>query len=103
MPFTSGFDPARLADHFAKHSGDFGAKTAAEYEAMADAFLGGPLPTDAIQATRVGGGDLVRYNPVTNEFGVLAKSGVIRSYFKPDPKVHGLPSNPDYFHAECKK
>ena len=44
MPFTLGFR-ARwlLEEHFDSHGHDFGAMDEVDYQAQADAFLGGPL------------------------------------------------------------
>ena len=44
-------------------------------------------------------GDIVRYNPAINEFGVVSSKGDIRTYYKPDPAVHGKGANLDYFNA----
>src|SRR5262249_54413329 len=72
---------ANLQDHFARHGGDFGAKTATEYEQQAARFLNGPLQKGVLQTVRPNG-DIVRFNPATNEFGVAASNGIIRTYFK---------------------
>jgi hypothetical protein len=58
-----------------------GAQTAAEYQTKADEFLGGQRGKDTLECSRKDGA-LLRYNPVTGEFGVLA-NGVIKTYFKP--------------------
>lgn len=42
-------------------------------------------------------GDIVRYNPSTDEFGVVSSGGSIRTYYKPGPTVHGKDSNLEYF------
>jgi filamentous hemagglutinin len=42
-------------------------------------------------------GDVVRYNPNTDEFGVGSSGGSICTYYKPDPAVHGKRSNLEYF------
>jgi len=42
----------------------------------------------------------VRYNPATEEFGVAQGNGTIRTYFKPDPSIHGYATNLDYFNAQ---
>ena len=91
-------DAAKLQDHFDRHGGDFGAKTPAEYEAQAKAFLTGPKPSGVLEKVR-SNGDIGRYNPTTDEFGVASPSA-IRTYFKPDPTVHGMPTNLDYFLAQ---
>jgi hypothetical protein len=49
------------------------------YEAKADAFLGGPLGVAVAECTRPNG-DRVRYNQVTQEFGVLRQDGTIATY-----------------------
>ena len=100
MPYTLGFDPILLPRHYADHGPDFAAATAADYERLADQFLGGP-PTDATRESRRVNGDFVRYNEVTEEFGILSAANVIRTYYKPDPAIHGFPSNLHYFWAEC--
>jgi len=103
VPFTSGFDPAELADHFKRHKADFGCTTPEEYEAQADLFLGGPLPAGAFEGIRINSRDVVRFNPNTNEFGIVSRHGVIRTYYKPKPRRHGFGSNYQYFLVECRK
>jgi filamentous hemagglutinin len=91
----------KLQDHFTRHGGDFGASTAAEYEQQAAGFLTGPRGAGVLEKVRpFPNGDVVRYNPATEEFGVLSPNGTIRTYFKPDPAVHGYPTNLDYFNAQ---
>lgn len=101
MTYTSGFGANRLADHFARHGDEVGAATEHEYEALADAFVGGPLGPETIEVARINDKSILRYNPVTNEFGVLAANRVIRTYFKPDPGTHGLANNLDFFEHQC--
>ena len=57
-------------------------------------------------------GDLVRYDPSTDEFGVLGADGYIRTYFVAVPcasmpsgtrDCHNEPTNLDYFRQECKR
>ena len=91
-------DQAKLDDHFARHGSDFGAKTTLEYQAQADRFLTASKPAGVLEKTRPNG-DVVRYNPSTDEFGVVSSGGSIRTYYKPDPAVHGRESNLDYFNA----
>jgi filamentous hemagglutinin len=92
-------DEAKLQDHFQRHGGDFDAKTSTAYQQEADGFLTGSKPTGVLEKMRTNGG-IVRYNPSTDEFGVVSKNGVIRTYCKPDPNVHGYPTNLDYFNAQ---
>jgi len=92
-------DDAKLQDHFQDHGADFGARTATQYEQQASAFLKGSKSASVLEKIRPNG-DVVRYDPATQEFGVISKDGVIRTYFKPDPAVHGRATNLDYFNAE---
>jgi filamentous hemagglutinin len=91
-------------EHYNSHVDEFGVKGMgpAEYQDRADEFLGAPKPAAVLECFR-SNGDTVRLNPATDEFGILSRSGFIRTYFKPDPAVHGRPTNIDYFKWECKK
>lgn len=92
-------DQAKLDDHSARHGSDFGAKNTLEYQAQADKFLTASKPAGVLEKARPNG-DIVRYNPSTDEFGVVSSGGSIRTYYKPDPAVHGKGSNLDYFNAQ---
>lgn len=92
-------DHAKLQDHFQRHGADFGATTPADYEQQADTFLNGPKSSGVLEKMR-SNGDVVRYNPSTEEFGIVRQDGTIRSYFKPDPAVHGFPADLDYFNVQ---
>jgi len=87
------FADSRLTDHFIRHGSDFGAQTAAEYEKIASNFLTKAKPEGVLEKVRPNTGDILRYNPTTNEFGILSNNGVIRTYFKPK---RGL----EYFNAQ---
>ena len=54
----------------------------AEYEVQARKFLTGPPGSGVLDKLRMGG-DIVRYNLTTNEFGVITQNGIIRTYFAP--------------------
>jgi hypothetical protein len=92
-------DQVKLEDHFARHGRDFGARSATEYQTMANGFLTDPLPVGVLEKTR-SNGDVVRYNPTTEQFGIVTNNGAIRTYYKPDPAVHGKGSNLDYFNGQ---
>jgi RHS repeat-associated protein len=88
-----------LADHFARHGKDFGAKTAQEYSQAASDFLrrsqGQRLPT------KIGPDGTIRvYDPQTNTFGSYTAGGGTRTFYKPDPAVHGYKTNLDYWNAQ---
>jgi hypothetical protein len=78
-----------LQDHFDRHGADFGAESADQYQSSASALLSGPLPAGVLQITR-SNGDIVRFNPETNEFGVASPTS-IRTYFIPNPQSMDIP------------
>jgi pyocin large subunit-like protein len=103
-----GFDPSELADHYAKHGADFPVSDDRQYEAQAAQFLVGPRRASLLECFR-SGGDLVRYDAATEEFGVLSGNGVIRTYYKPVPCrvrmvpfCHGEVDNIQYFRRTCR-
>jgi len=66
---------------------------------MAGNFLSDPLGKGVLQKTRPNG-DLIRFNTSTDAFGVLSSKGEVRTFYKPNPAVHGKASNLDYFNAQ---
>jgi len=66
---------------------------------MADAFLNGPQGTGVLQRVRANG-DVARYDPASEAFGIVKPDGTIRTFYKPDPAVHGYPINLDYFNVQ---
>lgn len=98
---TSGFlGPMDLSDHFRKHGEDFSAATAQHYEFLANAFLSGSPGPRHHQCLRKHG-DLLRFDCVTNEFGVLSSKGTIRTYYILKLGAHKHPSNISYFVDGC--
>jgi filamentous hemagglutinin len=89
----------RFHEHFQKHGSNCGAASAAAYGAMAKTFLTRPFVVGTLEKTRTNG-DVIRYNPNTEEFGVISAAGVVRTYFIPDPAAHGYPTNLAYFYAQ---
>jgi pyocin large subunit-like protein len=90
---------ARRQDHYARHGRTVGATSPGNYERMAGLFLTRPRAAKLHQKKR-SNGDLIRYNEVTEEFGVLSAAGVVKTFFIPDPTDHGYPTNLDYYHAQ---
>jgi len=98
----TGFaDNARLNDHFSRHGSDFGATTLQIYEQQAIDFLSGAPDANELQLQRTNG-DYIRFNPTTDEFGIVTQNGIIRTYYIPDPAIHGYPTNLDYFLAQYR-
>ena len=118
VPLTKGFTSARhLQAHHFKHASALGGLNAMDYQARADLFLGAVKGPGAFECKRLRG-DTVRYDPTTDEFGVLASDRTIRTYFIPIPchtvssvatrqqmrdngACHGQPNNVAYFQSEC--
>ena len=84
--------------HFNDHGGDFSAENAVDYIRKAREFLHNP-PAGVLTKIR-DTGDVVRFDPVTETFGVMDKHGVPRTFYVPDPAEHGFPTNLDYFNAQ---
>jgi pyocin large subunit-like protein len=120
VALTNGFSSTgELSRHFTKHASKFAnLQTEADYFNQADVFLGQPKPSHVRECQRKKG-DVLRFDPNTNEYGVLSAGGVIRTYFSPVPclqvpatirqavklagECHVHPDNLRYFLAECSK
>jgi hypothetical protein len=70
----------KLMDHFRKHGAEFGYETAKQYLQGAQRLVSGEGIETFVRAS----GDTLFYDAATNEFAVLSKEGVIRTYFKPE-------------------
>ncbi len=87
-----------LEEHFNAHNQDFGSSDEFAYEQLADAFLGGALRPTTVECHRTQFDSArVRYDYVSQEFGVIDADGYILTYFKPDPAEHGRATNRAYF------
>jgi pyocin large subunit-like protein len=84
--------------HFEDHGTEVGAQNAVDYVKKAEDFLHNP-PAGTLTKVR-NNGDVIRYDPSTNNFGVMDAKGTPRTFFQPDPSAHGKPSNLDYFHDQ---
>jgi hypothetical protein len=105
VPYTRGFEPGLDREHYEKHvlrQREFGPMGFKAYCDLADQFLGSELdPETTYECTRPGG-EVIRYNHVTGEFGVLHVNRVIGSYFRPMAERHEFPTNFDYFVWRCR-
>lgn len=98
MPFTKGFNNSRaLALHFVKHGGLLGANSEAEYLAMADTFLGGPLEQGALECARASDQNLLRFREPGQRFGVLFRDKVICTFYRLGPP----PRDVAWFRGKC--
>jgi len=79
---------ALLESHYNKHCSEFGNITKEEYLEGANRLLNS-TSDDILTKTRENG-DIIFYNPNTNEFAIKSADGYIRTYFKPTDGI-------DYF------
>jgi hypothetical protein len=104
VPFTSGFRTRLdLEDHFDAHGAEFSAEDEEAYLALADEFLGGAKKQTTLEGVRRRDQATIRYDYVSQEFGILSRDGYIVTYFKPDPAYHGKSTNREYFMWECNR
>ena len=99
MPFRH---PEALVEHFEKHKHEFTEITIDEYGRMADIFMLDPLPLDVKECRRKNG-DRVRFDPKTEEFGVLSSDGFVRTYLVVRPLQSMRMTAIEYFERQCKK
>lgn len=90
-----------LERHFVRHREEFGAATADEYERLADAFMTEPLRDGALECTHRDGG-IARFDPGTNEFGVLTAEGDISTFMIVRPLPSSRQTSFEYFQSNCK-
>ena len=95
------------ADHFQRHRRRLGIPPGLLYEViyekMADVFIGNPLGPRSDEFSRRWNGDVVRYDKKADVFAIKTTRAVIKTYYRPDPAVHGLPTNWDYYLSEKAK
>ena len=109
----------QMLKHYEQHGQDFGAKSPKEYARMAGEFLTGDTPNHVRECTRKKG-DVVRFDPTTDAYGILDANGVTRTFFKPVPcssvsdaqerdslrrtgRCHRHLDNTTYFLKECER
>ncbi len=92
------------SDHFQSHGGDFNPPftSAEDYEAAGIAFLTTALTGNMKEGLRRNG-DVIRFDSSTDEFAICDRNGVLKTYYKPDPKIHKQKDNTAYFRGQCQK
>lgn len=99
MPFKHRYS---RDNHFERHGDEFSAKTADEYEKMAEKFMYGPLPPGVKECKRTDG-VIVRFDPATAAFGTMSKDKRIYTYMLVMPPFGPGHTAESYFEHECKK
>lgn len=101
MPFGNSLS---LGDHFKKHGSDFpAARTAAEYEALADKFMAKPLVATLLEGKRQDG-RRVRFDSATRELCVVNRNGEVLTFYRVDRQlIVRKGGTQKYFAWECRK
>jgi hypothetical protein len=89
--------------HFERHEVEVGARTADEYEKMAEAFMTGPLKEGVRECHRTRDGALARFDPATTEYGVLTTSGTINTFMLLIIPPTSSDTPTQYFERDCSK
>lgn len=97
--WTSGDENA--TSHFIKHGKEFPFPTKDAYVMAAMDFVMNPPP--GTQSVVQSDGDHVYYNEQKNYFAVTNRAGKLRTFFRLDPRIHGYPTNMDYFRAQERR
>jgi hypothetical protein len=94
-----------LAIHFAKHGAKFGVATAADYEALADAFLTGPMNATTRDCTRPKLIDYLRFDSSNRHFGVLClQNNSVRTFYPAElALVTSRGGSAAFFAFECAR
>jgi len=77
--------PEELLGHFTDHMGKFGYSAPEQYLEGARQLTSGG---EGIETWLRNNADTLLYNPETNEFAVVSKDNVIRTYFKPIDSIN---------------
>jgi filamentous hemagglutinin len=94
----------KRSDHWYDHYAEFPEiANEVEYEQRAAEFLNAPLGPTMLENVRISDGDTIRYDRATENFAIMRPDGVIRTFFRPNKRWHGLSSNLAYFQQECAK
>jgi pyocin large subunit-like protein len=103
MANTNGFRPGSELSHWGKHWQKFAVPVdVATYASMADDFFGARPPGIA-EGQRRGNGDIIRFDPVTEHFGVVDNHGFIKTFYPAETSEHDEATNAEYFMAEITK
>lgn len=96
-PNGKGFKNAdRLAEHFAKHGGEFGAASATAYLALAQQLRDAPAGGNVLEVVRPLDGVVSRFDRASGAFIAFDRDGTIRTFFKPN-------DGEDYFRRQAKR
>jgi RHS repeat-associated protein len=98
--FQSGKE---LIRHAADHAHEFGVSEHAAYDKLATDLFSRLVGNGLMEKVRSTNGDIIRWDPTTNAFGVMRSDGYMRSLFRLDIdwlRANGYQSFSEYFHAQ---
>ena len=75
---------ARLAEHYEKHSREFGAISQAQYLQLAQQLRDAPVGGDIVEVVRQSDGVISRFDRGSGAFLAADPDGTIRTFFKPN-------------------
>lgn len=91
------WDSTTFMDHYSRHGFDFWNISEVEYARLANNFFMNSSnflrKTDSQWTIRL-------YDPKTNSFGSFNSNGTTKTFYKPNPTVHGYVSNLEYWNAQ---
>lgn len=103
MTSNQGFSFPNLQSHFENHGDDFGASSPEEYAQMSQDFITESLKNNSSALFKYNNEEntLRVYNPSSNVFGSYnTETGGTRTFYQPDPEIHGYSTNDDYWNAQ---
>ena len=83
--------------HYNKHKVEFGNITEFEYLQKANNFINSSGKN--VLSRTASNGDILQFNTKTNEFSIVTKEGIIRTYHKLNPEIHKQGTNLDYWNG----
>jgi hypothetical protein len=107
VPLTHAFGTDdNFEDHYYEHvvkCREFGDIDRVEYNRLACEFMLGGAGPFTVERQRRESGRILRYDEESAEFGIRSPDGVIITYHKLNPAIHGFRSNLEYFEWTSKK
>lgn len=99
MPFRNRY---ALVNHYERHGEEFQGISLEEYKVRAETFLTGELPT-GIRECRRANKDVIRFNPMTHELGIIAADGIIRTFMIANPLPCENRTPEQYYESLCRQ
>ena len=99
-PKRSWADQATLVDHYDRHGKFFGATSQDDYARKAAIFFQESQRNKYHTKIDKRDGTIRVYDPVTNTFASYTSAGLTKTFYKPNPSVHGFSTNMEYWNNQ---